>query len=100
MTFDSAGGSSVDPQVIPYGRAPEKPANPVKDGYVFVYWKAPDGKEYDFQKPLMEDTTLTAEWTHKSANGNTSWFMVAIFIIIGLLVAIAVIRYMSSSCNT
>lgn len=39
-----------------------KPANPVWQGYIFDGWEAPDGKTFDFSKPLTQNITLKAKW--------------------------------------
>ena len=38
-----------------------KPINPTKEGYVFVEWQL-DGKKYDFDAEINNDTILTAKW--------------------------------------
>ena len=38
ITFDSDGGSAVAPLTIQKGTIPTKPADPVKEGFVFDYW--------------------------------------------------------------
>ena len=83
VTFDSAGGSSVSSQLVPFGYPADKPSDPTKDGYVFVCWRMPDGKEYDFETAVETDMVLTAEWTAKSSSNSTSWIMVIVFIILG-----------------
>lgn len=39
----------------------EKPLDPARDGYEFVYWEL-DGKEFDFSMPVSSDLTLVAKW--------------------------------------
>ena len=48
-----------------YGDAAEAPASdPVREGYVFLYWAATEagGSAYDFATPIKKDTTLYAAW--------------------------------------
>ena len=61
VTFDSAGGSEVDPQKVEYGKKVTKPADPTRGKIVFVEWRL-DGKAYDFSTPVTGDITLVAEW--------------------------------------
>ena len=64
VTFDSYGGSKVDPQVVEYGLYAQKPADPTLKGFTFAYWYLDDENEaYDFDTtPITEDITLTAKW--------------------------------------
>ncbi len=61
ISFDPDGGSPVDPITQDYGTLVEKPADPTKDGYSFLYW-AKDGKEYTFGTMPAEDIVLRAVW--------------------------------------
>ena len=38
VTFDSQGGSAVDPQEVKEGESPEEPTAPTKDEYIFKGW--------------------------------------------------------------
>lgn len=61
VTFDSAGGSSVEPeQVEEYMKATE-PASPQREGYHFTGWYLGDVL-YDFDTEVTENITLTAGW--------------------------------------
>lgn len=62
ITFDSAGGSAVDPITVPYMGTGTKPADPTKSGQVFAWWMGVGGTQYDFTKPVTADMTLTAKW--------------------------------------
>jgi len=61
VTFDSAGGSAVDPQGVESGLTATEPAVPTKDGYTFKGW-ALNGSDYDFSTPVTDNITLTAQW--------------------------------------
>ncbi len=61
ISFDPDGGTAVDPITQDYGTLVEKPADPTKEGYSFLYW-AKDGKEYAFGTMPAEDVVLTAVW--------------------------------------
>ena len=61
VTFDTDGGSAVDPVEVTNGLAVSKPENPEKEGKVFAGWKL-DGEPYNFSTPVTADITLTATW--------------------------------------
>ena len=63
ITFDSAGGTSVEAVKDIYGARIEAPADPERDGYVFVSWLDANDDAVTF--PLYmpgENTKLTAKW--------------------------------------
>ena len=62
VTFDSDGGSSVEPQNIESGKTATKPADPTKTGYDFGGWYN-GTSAFDFTKPVTEKITLKAKWT-------------------------------------
>ena len=83
ITFDSQGGSSVEPQLIwtTYNGlipgtavqcAVTKPQEPVREGYTFGGWyrdaECTDSRKFDFdtQSQLVTDTTLFAKWIPNS----------------------------------
>lgn len=45
----------------------EKPINPTREGYKFVYWEL-DGKEFDFSIPISSDLALVAKWEPMTYN--------------------------------
>ena len=61
VTFDSDGGTSVDPQIVLPGGKAVKPADPTKTSLSFMGWEL-DGEAYDFTDPVNSDITLTATW--------------------------------------
>ena len=61
VTFDSCGGSEVEPQTVPAGSSAVQPKDPVLDGYSFVCWLNGE-TQWDFTAPVTEDLTLTASW--------------------------------------
>ena len=65
VTFDTDGGSAVEPQTVVSGRKAVRPADPVRTGYTFAGWYL-DGEVYDFDTPVTTDLTLTAHWTANS----------------------------------
>ncbi|WP_162610916.1 SHIRT domain-containing protein [Gordonibacter sp. An230] len=80
ITFDSAGGSEVDPVIANEGETITEPAIPVRDGYEFAGWYDEDGSLYDFSQPLpMRQSaddgamTLTASWTPVATSFEVSY---------------------------
>lgn len=61
VTFDSNGGSNVDYQTVQEGKAAIKPADPTKNGHIFVGWQL-DENDYNFDVPVTEDIKLVAKW--------------------------------------
>ncbi len=64
VTFESNGGSAVDPQTFDYGKTATKPADPTRTGMTFTGWftDADCTKAYDFSTPVTKNTTLYAGW--------------------------------------
>ncbi len=70
VTFDSQGGSTVDPQMVESGSKAIQPEDPTKDGFVFDGWYNGE-TEYDFETPVTADLELTAKWTSQIKYGYT-----------------------------
>ncbi len=69
ITYDSQGGSSVEPSYVEVGKVTEMPEEaPVRKGYEFDGWytEAVCTASFTFGEPLSEDITLYAKW--KPAN--------------------------------
>ena len=70
VTFDSAGGSPVEPQTIQQGQQVQRPADPVKEGYTFIGWydkndldnKYYNMPEWNFRYSVTGDMELVAQW--------------------------------------
>ena len=68
VTFDSTGGSAVEPQSVPQGQLVQRPADPIKDGYTFIGWYNKDDLQYinmpewNFSYPVTKDLELVAQW--------------------------------------
>ena len=64
VTFESNGGSEVDPQHVAQGETVSKPADPKRDGFKFAGWYSDEAltKEYDFSSKVTGDLTLYAKW--------------------------------------
>jgi uncharacterized repeat protein (TIGR02543 family) len=61
VSFDTDGGSVIEPVVVIKGNAVSEPAIPEKEGFVFVRWEL-NGETYDFNTPVNKDITLKAKW--------------------------------------
>ena len=57
ITFDTAGGSEIAPITQDYGTAISSPADPTREGYIFMGWD----KEIPKTMPA-ENITVTAQW--------------------------------------
>lgn len=67
ITFDSAGGSTINGEYVEEGHAVAKPANPKRNGYTFKGWRL-NGQTYDFGSQVNSDITLVAEWSKNSSS--------------------------------
>ncbi len=77
VTFDSMGGSSVGTLSVLNGQEAEKPANPTKDGFVFVGWYTDDAytTAWSFATQVVTgDVKLYAYWVPESAQAYTVSF--------------------------
>ncbi len=81
VTFESGGGTPVDPQHVHVGDTVQAPERPTKDGSVFVGWytdEAATVRMWDFLNGTAQDSmTLYATWvqvdeTHRLLNAYAS----------------------------
>ncbi|QQE46351.1 Internalin-A precursor [Peptoniphilus harei] len=71
VTFDSDGGSKVDPIEVEKGKTvKEAIPTPTKDEFEFVEWQK-DGKKFDFETPINENIKLKAVWRTKAPETKT-----------------------------
>ena len=68
VTFDSAGGSAVSTQTVPWGGTAAAPVAPTRSGYNFAGWSL-GGGSYSFSNLVLAPITLTASWTESGAGG-------------------------------
>ena len=61
VVFESAGGTPVESVIVRPGERLEKPADPVKEGFLFTGWTH-GGNLYDFDSPVGNDLMLIAGW--------------------------------------
>ena len=63
VRFDPADGSKPTQESVKTGTLASPPEhNPVRDGFRFDGWTH-DGQPFDLQTPILQDTTLKAQWT-------------------------------------
>lgn len=62
VSFNSNGGSAVDPLTVEHGASLTFPANPVRDGYRFTGWSSTDGGALLDSYAVTGDATLYANW--------------------------------------
>lgn len=64
LTFETNGGSAVNPITVRHGNAVARPADPTKDKYTFIGWYADPEftEEYDFATVLEADKTIYAKF--------------------------------------
>ena len=64
LTFETNGGSAIDPVTVRHGNAVARPADPTKDKYTFIGWYADPEftEEYDFATVLEADKTIYAKF--------------------------------------
>lgn len=64
LTFETNGGSAINPVTVRHGNAVARPADPTKDKYTFIGWYADPEftEEYDFATVLEADRTIYAKF--------------------------------------
>jgi uncharacterized repeat protein (TIGR02543 family) len=78
VSFDSRGGSDVEPAGVADGDPVAEPTAPTRAGYVFAGWYVDpngSGDAYDFSAQVTGDMTLYARWrvdTEGSASGKNT----------------------------
>ncbi|MBH9971407.1 InlB B-repeat-containing protein [Bifidobacterium sp. W8109] len=63
MRFDPGDGNTPTQSTVKTGTLASPPENnPVREGFRFDGWTR-EGQPYDFQTPVLQDTTLKAKWS-------------------------------------
>ena len=64
LTFETNGGSAIEPITVRHGNAVARPADPTKDKYTFIGWYVDPEftEEYDFATVLEADKTIYAKF--------------------------------------
>ena len=71
VIFATDGGSAVETQKILRGQKAKVPAAATKTGYTFGGWTI-GGAAFDFETPILEETTLTAVWAQCDHSASTA----------------------------
>lgn len=73
VTFDTLGGSAVEPQQIENGGLAVRPDVPTLEGHVFVGWYADAeyATEFDFAAPITKSCTVYAYWINTEDETDT-----------------------------
>ncbi|MCI8304562.1 MAG: hypothetical protein HFF52_08035 [Lawsonibacter sp.] len=69
VIFDSQGGSAVKSVQVANGALASRPADPVRDGFIFGGWYTDSActLPWSFEKdPVTQDVTLYAKWTEET----------------------------------
>ena len=61
VTFDTKGGTAIEPQTVNKGEKVQKPQDPQKEGYIAVGWTR-QGIDWSFDRTVSSDITLTVKW--------------------------------------
>ena len=67
VTFNTGGGSTIDPVQVVEGNTVVQPADPTWANYTFDGWTLNE-EAYDFSTPVMSDIILVADWTYAPAH--------------------------------
>lgn len=64
VTFETDGGTEIEPQTVEEGDTVTQPEDPTKEGYTFLGWFSDSDltEEYDFNTPVEDDLILYASW--------------------------------------
>lgn len=73
VSFNTNGGSNIDPIVVTNGQTVDQPANPTKDGFTFAGWFIDEGLEtaYVFSNLVNSDIILFAKWENPKSISHT-----------------------------
>ncbi len=63
VTFDSAGGTAVESQIVELGGKAIKPDEPTREGYTFLGWYLDEAEWKFLENTVNANVTLTAKWT-------------------------------------
>lgn len=65
VTFNTDGGSTIDPVQVSDGSPVAQPADPTKAGHIFSKWQL-NGSDYNFSNHVTGNITLDAVWAYKA----------------------------------
>jgi hypothetical protein len=68
VTYDTGGGSPVEPMTVAEGAKLLRPADPTRESYIFDGWLKEDGSLWLFEtETVRADMTLVASWRSAAA---------------------------------
>ena len=65
VTFNSSGGTAINPIEVEKDGLVIRPDDPTKEGYDFVSWQL-NNEDFDFNTKINQDLLLVAKWEEKS----------------------------------
>lgn len=71
VTFEANGGSAIEAQTVLNGKTVAKPADPTREGFLFVGWYADSAFKTPFAfgaQPIFDNVTVYARWSAATAN--------------------------------
>ena len=74
VSFDTDGGGQITSQEVEEGKKAQKPVNPSKTGFTFLYWMK-NGLQFDFATAINENTTLVAKWQQNSQTASEKTYL-------------------------
>lgn len=72
VTFEANGGSATEAQTVVNGKTAAKPADPTRDGFLFVGWYADSEFKTPFAfgaQPITGNATVYARWSAATLDG-------------------------------
>ncbi len=73
VTFDSNGGSEIEPQYVNAGETAAFPGAPEKEGFAFIGWYVDNeySSLFDFSEPVNASCTVIARWLNVTDTTDT-----------------------------
>lgn len=71
VTFDSNGGTSIEPQMVKKGEKVKRPKDPTKESTQFIGWFM-DGVLFNFDTVIEKDIVLKAKWNESSGSSSSN----------------------------
>lgn len=68
VTFDTNGGTAIEPLTVKHGAKIERPSDPLYDGHHFKKWMYQDEEWLFDTNKVLKDITLSAVWLNNTYN--------------------------------